>query len=104
MKSIYLVLLFVFAVAMVGCQDDVGSPDTDKENKDSSKEVVGKSKTDPKSSPTKVDSSKEIVIDVRSQEEWDSGHLDQAVHIPHTEIAERIEEVTSDKSAKLVLY
>ena len=47
---------------------------------------------------------KEIVIDVRSQEEWDAGHLSQAVHIPHEEITDRIVEVTEDKSAKLVLH
>lgn len=46
----------------------------------------------------------EIVIDVRSKEEWDSGHLKQAILIPHTEIAEKIGDVTLDKSAKIVLY
>ena len=43
-------------------------------------------------------------IDVRTQEEWESGHLEQAVLIPHGEIADRIGEVTSDKDAKIVLY
>lgn len=46
----------------------------------------------------------EFVIDVRSKEEWDTGHLDQAVLIPHTEISDRIGEVTEDKSAKIVVY
>ena len=45
-----------------------------------------------------------IVIDVRSEDEWNSGHVERAVHIPHTEIADRISEVTDDKSAKIVLY
>ena len=45
-----------------------------------------------------------FVIDVRRQDEWDSGHVEQATHIPHTEIAERIAEVTEDKAAKIVLY
>ena len=46
----------------------------------------------------------EYVIDVRSAEEWDTGHVEQAVNIPHTEIGDRISEVTSDKDAKIVLY
>lgn len=46
----------------------------------------------------------EFVIDVRSQSEWDSGHVASAVHIPHTEIAQRISEVTDDKNAKIVVY
>ena len=50
------------------------------------------------------DASDLIVIDVRSKEEWDSGHVEQAVHIPHTEIADRISEVTSDKEAEILLY
>ncbi len=45
-----------------------------------------------------------IVIDVRSKEEWDSGHVGQAIHIPHTEIAERISEVSDNKDAKIVVY
>ena len=45
-----------------------------------------------------------IVIDVRTQEEWDSGHVEQAVLIPHEDIASRIAEVASDKDAKIVLY
>jgi phage shock protein E len=46
----------------------------------------------------------EFVIDVRTQAEWDSGHVERAVHIPHGEIANRIDEVTSDKNAKIVVY
>lgn len=45
-----------------------------------------------------------IIIDVRSQEEWDAGHLAKAVHIPHTEITDRISEVTGDKGAKIILH
>lgn len=46
----------------------------------------------------------EVWIDVRTQEEWDSGHLEYAYHIPHEEIAARIVEVTSDKNAAIHLY
>lgn len=62
--------------------------------------------TDPEVTPEEPaeEAPKEFVIDVRSQEEWDTGHLSQAILIPHTDIAERISEVTEDKSAKLVLY
>lgn len=45
-----------------------------------------------------------VIIDVRTQKEWDSGHLAQAIHIPHTEIAQKIGDVASDKDAKIVLY
>ena len=51
-----------------------------------------------------TDAPEEIWIDVRTQEEWDSGHLDEAVHIPHEQIAARISEVTSNKEAAIHLY
>jgi len=45
-----------------------------------------------------------IVIDVRSNDEWETGHVTQAIHIPHTEIADRISDVSDNKDAKIVLY
>ncbi len=45
-----------------------------------------------------------IIIDVRSQAEWDGGHIDGAVHIPYDQIASRIAEVTTDKNARIGLY
>ncbi len=51
-----------------------------------------------------TESSEDIWIDVRTQEEWDSGHLEEAIHIPHEEIAARISEITSSKDATIHLY
>ena len=43
-------------------------------------------------------------IDVRSANEFAAGHVDGAVNIPHTEIGERIAEVTDKHDATLYLY
>ncbi|QXD22940.1 rhodanese-like domain-containing protein [Opitutia bacterium ISCC 51] len=51
-----------------------------------------------------TESTEDIWIDVRTQEEWDSGHLEEAIHIPHEEIAARISEITSNKDATIHLY
>lgn len=45
-----------------------------------------------------------LIVDVRSKEEWDAGHLEQAIHIPHTEIADQIGEHTADKNQKIIVY
>ena len=45
-----------------------------------------------------------LLIDVRSVEEFNAGHLAGAVNIPHTEIAEKISGVAKDKSTPLYLY
>ena len=88
-----LLLMFV-----VGCsKPDVAEPSADAQQGTGSAATSGTG-----SSPT--DEGDVIVIDVRTKEEWDAGHVESAVHIPHTEIADRIDEVTLDKDAKIVLY
>ncbi len=46
----------------------------------------------------------ELWIDVRTAEEFNAGHIQDAAHIPYEEIAARISEVTSDKNASIRLY
>jgi len=43
-------------------------------------------------------------IDVRSPDEYASGHVEDAVNIPYTEIGARIGEVTEDKDAVIYVY
>ncbi len=46
-----------------------------------------------------------ILIDVRSPPEWQAeGTIDGALQIAHTDIAEQISAVTTDKQALIVLY
>lgn len=52
-----------------------------------------------------MDSGEDIVIlDVRSQEEYDSGHIENAVLIPHTEITQRAPEELLDKDQTILVY
>ena len=48
--------------------------------------------------------SKPLLIDVRTQAEWDEDHLEVAVHIPLAQITDRIGEVASDKDQKIYLH
>ncbi len=34
-----------------------------------------------------------VLLDVREQDEWDAGHAPGAIHLPMTELAERLDEV-----------
>lgn len=34
-----------------------------------------------------------VILDVRSQSEWDAGHIENALHIPIDELSNRVEEV-----------
>lgn len=44
------------------------------------------------------------LIDVRSQEEWNEGHINGAILIPHTEIRHKISEVVPDKTRSIKVY
>lgn len=45
-----------------------------------------------------------IWIDVRTADEFNAGHIEDAAHIPYEEIAMRISEITTDKDATIHLY
>jgi len=45
-----------------------------------------------------------LLIDVRTKEEFDEGHLKTALHIPHTEIQDVIEDYITDHNAEIVVY
>lgn len=44
------------------------------------------------------------LIDVRTTEEFNQGHLDNAIHIDYREILQEIDHVTMDKDADIYLY
>lgn len=45
-----------------------------------------------------------VIVDVRSKAEFQSGHIEGALHIPHDSIDTDISELLPDKSQPIVLY
>ena len=45
-----------------------------------------------------------ILLDVRTQEEYDQGHIPGAILIPNTEIETKAEEVLTDKDQLILVY
>lgn len=43
-----------------------------------------------------------VILDVRTQAEYDDGHIEGAILIPHTELADRLDEV--DTSDEILVY
>ena len=47
---------------------------------------------------------KPVIIDVRTETEWNNGHIEGAILIPYETIGERIGTVVKDKSNRIYLY
>ena len=45
-----------------------------------------------------------IILDVRTQDEYDQGHIPGAIVISHEEIAEKAKEVLTDKEQLILVY
>ncbi len=50
------------------------------------------------------DGSAPFVLDVRTRAEYADGHIAGAVNIPHTELADRLDELDFETSAEVVVY
>jgi phage shock protein E len=50
------------------------------------------------------DAAMPFIIDVRTVQEWNNGHLEGAVLIPYDQIGEKIGSVVKDKSKKIYVY
>ena len=55
-------------------------------------------------SAVQPEKAKGVWIDVRSAEEFNAGHLQGAVNIPHDKIVEGVKAIGSDKDAPINLY
>lgn len=68
--------------------------------------LVASADSTPKAEQNAVQAQKAkgIWIDVRSAEEFNDGHLQDSINIPHDQIVERIKAVSPDKDAPINLY
>ena len=45
-----------------------------------------------------------IILDVREQDEYDAGHIPEAILIPYTQIGEKANEMLTDKEQLILVY
>ncbi|MGZ0174055.1 MAG: rhodanese-like domain-containing protein [Planctomycetales bacterium] len=82
---------------------DTGTSQATADSTDDSAETSSETPASEQTAAASTDS-KPLVIDVRTQAEWDEGHLDIATHIPLDQITNRIGEVAPDKDQKIYLH
>jgi len=51
-----------------------------------------------------ADGVKPLIIDVRTEAEWNEGHLEGAILIPYESIGEKVGAVAKDKSSRIYVY
>lgn len=45
-----------------------------------------------------------IILDVRTRDEYSSGHIDAALNLPHDELERRLDEIPVNKASEIVVY
>ena len=91
-----ILILTLTVVAFTGCRSagDNGREDTaifEKITADRAKEIIDQNK-------------EAIILDVRTEEEFNEGHIEGAILIPVDEIKTHAEEFLTDKSASILVY
>lgn len=61
-------------------------------------------KITPEEAKALIDGGNVIILDVRTKEEYDEGHIKDAILLPDTDIAEQAETVLPDKTSKILVY
>ena len=56
----------------------------------------------PLESKEKVERKKAVLLDVRERDEWNAGHIPDAIHIPRGELEKKIEHQVPDKTTEII--
>lgn len=92
----FLIVLFVMTIILTGCNEM-------NNNEQGFKDTAYK-KISVEDAKDIIDSEDVIILDVRTLEEYNDGHIENAVLLPVTEISNRADEVLPDKDAKILVY
>ncbi|MFK7898892.1 MAG: rhodanese-like domain-containing protein [Myxococcota bacterium] len=94
-----LCLLLAVATSLFGCADRqegaTGNPTADAGASTSTQPAIPSIEPQELAQRLAAGSTAPLVLDVRTQAEFDAGHIPGALHIPHDELAGRLNEVDS---------
>lgn len=97
---IYILLLVTGAIILMGCSKKQGASEEETDMEQQTYTEI--TQTEAKDL---MDSEEELVIlDVRTEEEYMEGHIEEAVLLPLDEISDRAEEVLQDKDKMILVY
>jgi phage shock protein E len=91
MKIIILFVILLILVSFTACVRDQEGSGYRKISAEEIKKIID-------------ENSDVVIIDVRTLDEFNTGHIEGSILIPYDEIAEQIENVVKDKNTLIVLY
>ena len=100
-KTFKLVLLLLaislIAFFLLGCAKQAAKSDNEK--------LTGYQKSTPVVVKERLDKGEKlIIVDVRTKEEYDSGHIANSLLIPYDEIEKKAPALLTDKNAAIIVY
>ncbi|WP_308780446.1 rhodanese-like domain-containing protein [uncultured Clostridium sp.] len=99
MKKLYVIVIMILSVFIISGCSTVMKEDVTKSTENSS--VM---KMTAKEAKAEIDKGDVIILDVRTNEEYISGHIENSILIPVNEIEKEVENILKDKEQKVLIY
>lgn len=92
-KNLIVIVMFFALISLVGCgkANDSATSTPQKITASEAKEMMDKD-------------ANVVILDVRTLDEYNEGHIDKSILIPDTEIKDQAETTLTDKSATILVY
>lgn len=101
--TVFMVVAIIMITMLTGCDKKMKKEEETPLMNETTKSSY--QKITPEKAKEIMDEQSEIVIvDVRTQEEYEDGHIENAVLIPDYEIKEKAEKIIDDKNKKILVY
>jgi len=107
MKRILILLIAVFTVLLVfvACAEQNNETDFEEDDEREEEKVIGYTQITQDEAKRLMDTEENyIILDVRTQEEYDKAHIPNSVLIPDYEIEEKAAEYLKDKTQLILVY
>lgn len=99
MKRLLLILLILLCILLTACGNDTNKAETNEGDNAMYEQITAEA------AKKIMDSNQDfIILDVREQDEFDAGHIPDAILLPYTEIESKAEDILPDKDKQILVY
>lgn len=102
LKKFYVILIMILSAFIISGCATLGKEDNTKSTENSS--VIKINAKEAKEAKEAIDKGDVIILDVRTKEEYDSGHIENSILIPVNDIEKEAENILKDKEQKILVY